>query len=222
MRAIRLLLLALFAFTAIAIVVEPANAAGSKTLQIYHPKPMKNEDFSAYGTLTTPVARQVKLQYRNKNSGSWTTTLSTTSSTYGTFEMVTHSSRSRYYRYYAPSTTVGGHAYAKIVGYSKHVVLASQKVEYAALTPNFVCDYDTGPLTVFVDFSPGRQGRDVSFATPDGTFFRKEDANGRVTFTYTPLQGVGTYHVTATAFAYEGAAGKSTSDLQFSIIDCLD
>ncbi len=126
MKPIRMLCAAILALTglvAVGLTTEAANAASSKDLTVNYTKVMKSETFYAYGNMSTHVARTVKLQYRNHDYGPWTTKTTMTSASNGYFEFSPSTTKTRYWRYYAPATA----SFASIKGNSRKVTVVAQK-----------------------------------------------------------------------------------------------
>ena len=221
MRSIRMLSVAILATTglvAVGVTTEAANAA-SGDLSVQHSHVMKYEKFSAAGTLSTHVARTVKLQYRNDSGDPWTTKASVTSSGSGFFYFTDVStSRTRYFRYYAPSTDT----LPKIVGNSKKITVISQTGS-AYISPFeifYYCPDSNTNQTVYAvaTFYPARAGRPVSLTSPNGAnISRNMDAKGHVVLPFNIQKTSGTYSVVVTADAWNGAAAKSASPTSIKV-----
>src|SRR4051794_17231595 len=126
MRSIRMLAAAILAtsgLVAAGVTTEAANAASSKDLLVAHAHVMKYEKFAAWGTMSTPAVRTVKLQYKTHTGDPWTTKATITSAADGHFSFYPVStSKSRYWRYYAPATA----SFSSIKGNSKRVYVVAQ------------------------------------------------------------------------------------------------
>jgi hypothetical protein len=221
MRTVRLLTAAILATTGLVVVgvtTEAAQAAGSKNLSISPSSPMKNETFATYGTLTTAIARPVKIQF--KSGSHWNTLGTVTSASNGSFERSTHTGSSRTYRYLAPKVKISGHTYAAITGSSKHVTLATQTVKTFFVTPYSQCTIFAGDVTAVAQFSPARPGRAVTFTTHGGPVTGYEDAKGNVAVTFDPGSSAFSYSAVATAETANGAAAKSSLPFRYQLVLC--
>lgn len=221
MRSIRMLsaaLLATVGLVAVGVTTEAANAASSKDLKVSYSKVMKSEQFRAYGTMSTHAARTVKLQYRNHDYGPWTTKSTITSDSNGSFQFFPTTTKTRYWRYYAPATG----SFAKIVGNSRKISVVSQRVSIEVIRAT-QCHFagPTSDVTVVYDFYPARPGRSVAFASSAVDTSDWEDNNGKVSFRFNPGFTDGTYDAVATAAAYNDAAAFVTPVVHYSITQCV-
>ena len=222
MKPVRLLCAAILALTGLVTVgltTEAANAADSKDLSVNFNKVMKSEHFFAYGNLSTHVARSVRLQYRNQNSGPWTTATSGTSASDGYFGFEPSTTKTRYWRYYAPATAT----LDSIKGNSRKITVVAQKIESITVVRKTQCHFGANPtsdVTVLIDFYPNRVGRQVDFGSSaiDATDY--EDSSGKVSFRFNPGTTNGTYDAAATAEGYYGASSISTPTVHYSITQC--
>jgi hypothetical protein len=221
MRTIRLLsttLLAVTGLIAVGATTQSANAAGSKSLSIAHTLVVKGEQTSVFGTVTSGDARTVKLQYRNQDSGSWTTKTTTTSQGDGDFELPISTSRTRYWRYYAPS----GAGHSAIYGNSLKVKVVEQKVQLFVVSFDNPCINLTNDVTVVADFYPARQGRNVAFATNKGLKSDEQDENGVAVIHYDASGGVANFDMKAAAVEYHGIPVKTTVAKPYNLVFCVD
>jgi hypothetical protein len=217
MRLVRLLsatLLALAGLVAVGATTESAQAAGSKDLSIpYDGKVIKNESIYAEGQLPTSDDRPVKLQYRSSSKGAWKTYKADSSYLGGYFEFQLNTSKTRYWRYYAPKSG----ALAKIVGNSRKVTVVSQKVQSITVHNARQCRSTPQPITVVVDFYPSRNGRYVTFTYNGDQTQNSEDFDGVSAFTFTPPNdgAGGSFSIKATADALYGAAAISSQTVKY-------
>ncbi len=223
MKPVRLLCAAILALTglvAVGLTTEAANAASSKDLNVTYTKVMKSESFYAYGNMSTHVARTVKLQYRNHDYGPWTTKTTTSSASNGNFGFTLSTTKTRYWRYYAPATD----SLASIKGNSRKVTVVAQKIESISVVRKTQCHFGSGPtsdVTVLVDFYPNRVGRQVNFASSAVDATDYEDSSGKVSFRFNPGTTNGTFDAAATAVGFQGASSISTPLVHYSITQCL-
>ena len=222
MRSVRILGAAILATTgliAVGVTTQAANAVGSKNLTASYTKVMKSEEFVLRGGLSTPVVRTVKLQYRNQNSGGWTTKLSTSSNASGRFAFFPSSKKTRYWRYYAPATDSLG----SIKGNSIKISVVAQKVQSIDVVRHTQCHFGssaTENVTVVYDFYPSRPGRIVGFSSSSIDTSGAEDVSGKVQFTFNPGTTDGTFDAVGTAQAIAGASSLVSKKVHYSITQC--
>jgi len=219
MRSIRLLgaaILSSAALIAVGVTTEAANAASSRDLNVSYSKVIKYEKFSAFGTLSTHKIRTVKLQYRNHTDDSWTTKSTQQSSLSGNFEFALTTSRSRYYRFYAPPS--GGDP--AISGYSRKVTVVAQSVTFFAVTPSFQCSNDAGNITMFAHFYPARPYRSVHFATFGVSRQAYQDGKGNAAVNFYPGTADYSFPAVATTDPANGAPAKSSAPFTYSQSFC--
>jgi hypothetical protein len=213
-------ILATTGLIAVGVTTEAANAS-SKDLTATYTHVMKSEHFALYGSMSTHVTRAVKLQYRNHNSGAWTTKYSDTTASNGSFYFDLTTTKTRYWRYYAPATNT----LASIKGNSLKVSLVSQKVVSIQVTRKTQCHVGNPSATKDVTFEyrfyPARVGRIVSFGSSHITTQDEEDNTGRVVFKFNPgVATDGTFGAAATAQGYYGSSSQVSKILHYSITQC--
>lgn len=225
MRSIRMLTAAVLAasgLVAVGLTTESAQAAGSKNLTVQYSKVIKDEVFSITGTLTTPVQRQVKLQYRYKSKGAWSTAKSTTSNSGGFFSFSTKTTKSRYYRFYAPASNGN----AKITGNAKKVSVVKQSVTYYQIHNRTQCQFigdssSFDDFTVVAQFSPARPGRVVKLTTTKyGNFSGYQDGEGIEVFTVHPGNVRQSADFTVITTSANGAPAKYAGTKTTKLTDC--
>lgn len=229
MKPIRMLCAAILAtsgLVAAGVTTEAANAASTKDLQTSYSKVVANEKFWAYGTMATHVVRPVKLQVRTHTDDPWTTKATVNSNSAGSFEFFTSTSKSRYFRYYAPAS--GG--FSKITGYSKRITVVSQKVTSASLVHQNACHFGSSgtgtsnDVTFYAKFYPARPGREVKLLTSTaGTISDYQDSNGEVAIRFNPGNNNGSYSAVGTAQASVSynLAAKNTATLGYTVTTCF-
>ncbi|MDR7087739.1 hypothetical protein J2X11_002578 [Aeromicrobium panaciterrae] len=229
MRALRLLGVAILAISGFVVVGSTTGGAGAADSSKYltaqfHAKVMANEEFTLAGNVKTHFERLVRLQY--KSGDTWKTIRTVTEAADGDgfeFTLVT-TSKTRYYRYYAPSTTgSGGESGAKIVGYAKKVTVVSQKATYFGLTPSQQCTDDIHNVTLYAQFYPARPGRQVVVETHTGPKFGPQDRRGSVAITFNPGTSIiSEYNLQAKAQPLAGASAKFSGPVSYSQGVCFD
>jgi hypothetical protein len=221
MKPVRLLCAAILALTglvAVGLTTEAANAASSKDLTVSYSQVMRSETFFAYGELSTNAVRTVKLQYRNTSSGPWTTKSSTTSDSDGYFGFSPSTTKTRYWRYYAPASGSLG----SIKGNPRKVTVVAQKVSIDVVRKT-QCHFGANPtndVTVTFDFYPNRVGRQVNFGSSAIDTNDYQDSSGKVSFRFNPGTTNGTFDAAATAEGFYGASSFATPVVHYSITSC--
>lgn len=213
MRSIRMLtaaLLSVAGLVAIGATTESASAS-SLSLTASHSTVMKFETFTLSGKLITPKVRTVKLQY--KSGDKWVDKTSKSTNADGSFYFSTYTGVTRIYRYYAPKSGTS----ATIIGSPKKITLVVQKVT-AYISPNPVAYFCAAPnfngtVNAVVTVTPARGGRGITFTTPNGVLENSAnfDGHGHAVVPFNLTKVAGTYKVTVTADAYNGASATSTA-----------
>ena len=196
---------------------QSAQAASSTTLKLSSSQAMKDEYVHAYGEVSGG-ARVVKLQYRLKSKGSWSTWRTGESTSEGEFGFEVKTSKSRYVRYYAPRSG----SKKAVTGTSRKLSVVGQTAS-AFVVPGTVCKSAWMPdVAAVATFKPAREGRQVTL-TIDGTQTdRYTDANGRViVYGAADLSSTGTKKVSLRADSFNGSAAKSVS-ATYRVVTCVE
>lgn len=216
MKSPRILLvtaLAVAGLSTAALVAPAAQAAGSKNLSVTYSKAIKNELNTARGTLTTPVERNVKLQY--KSGKVWKTLKSTTSSSDGTFQFAFRLQGTKSLRFYAAKYP----SHAAITGTARTVTVVAQTGKLL-VTPDSQCSFFAGDVTAVASFTPARPGRKVTFQTNTGPIIGYEDGRGNVAVTFDPGSSLFSYKAFAIAAERNGAAEKTSNGFTYQVTSC--
>lgn len=212
MRSVRLLTAALLSVVGLVAVGATTQSASANSLVMTstYSSVMKYENFTLSGKVLTPKVRTIKLQY--KSGTKWVDKMSKTTFGDGSFYFNTFTGATRYYRYYAPKSGTS----AAIVGNTKKITLVAQKVT-AYITPNPVVYYCStnyvGTVNMVITAYPARAGRGVTFMTPNGVEENEgsTDAHGHAVVPFAINKQEGTYKVTATVDANNGASAASAA-----------
>ncbi|RYJ05842.1 MAG: hypothetical protein EON52_09460 [Actinomycetales bacterium] len=195
------------------LVAPAAQAAGSTHLTLTYTKAMKNELNNARGTLTTPVERTVKLQYRSGTT--WKTLKSTTSASDGTFQFAFRLQGTKALRFHAPKYP----SHAAITGIVRTVTIVTQTGKLL-VTPDSQCTFFATDRTAVASFTPARPGRKVTFQTNAGSIVGYQDGRGNVAVTIPAGSSVFSYKAYAIAAERNGAAAKTSNGYTYATTSC--
>lgn len=216
MKSPRILLVTAIAVAGLstAVLVAPAaQAAGSTNLTVTYSKAIKNELNNARGTLTTPVERNVKLQYRSGTV--WKTLKSTTSASDGTFQFAFRLQGTKAVRFYAAKYP----SHAAITGTARTITVVAQTGKLL-VTPDSQCTIFATDRTAVASFSPARPGRKVTFQTNVGSIVGYEDGRGNVAVNVPAGSSLFTYKAYAIAAERNGAAAKTSNGFTYGTTYC--
>jgi hypothetical protein len=149
------------------VVVGPAEAGAKNTLFINPGRPIANENFTATGTLSTPIKRKAVLQL--VSAGQWKSVDTDTTSSSGVFNVSSHTAVDREFRIIAPKTTIGGKTYPQITGLTKTVDVVTQT---AVVTVSNTSPEVGEVVQIVGRFTPTRKGRAVrAYVRANGTSY---------------------------------------------------